>query len=238
MSCANETEVVSRNGSLSSTTYYDYTSTVKWTVYSGTQWISYDDQQSFSDKLAYLSSKCISGLMIWAVDQDTNDYQALAGLLGEEAMAGSLLQGGDLTTAELAALASQFAAYTGENCYATPKCTDGTSGQQGKDQTCGPGFSSVETAHNPWQNPNYTISGCDEGWYHHICCPTAAMPQNCAWNGAPVRSEFGCSGKCGSDQFLLNTDTTIDQFGADLCYSGHRDVSLSLRVPLHWSLII
>ena len=32
--------------------------------------------------------------MIWAIDEDDSNYDALSGLLGAEAMAGSLLQGG------------------------------------------------------------------------------------------------------------------------------------------------
>jgi GH18 family chitinase len=81
---------------------------VKVNVYNGNQWISYDDAQSFGDKLAYLTSRCLSGLMIWAVDQDDGQYDALTGLLGEEAMQGSLIQGGDLSDGQKAGLASQF----------------------------------------------------------------------------------------------------------------------------------
>lgn len=46
--------------------------------------------------------------MIWAVDQDDGRYDALTGLLGEEAMQGSLIQGGNLSDAQKAGLASQF----------------------------------------------------------------------------------------------------------------------------------
>jgi len=81
----------------------------------------------------------------------------------------------------------------------------------------------VSTAHAPLQKAGYTIDGaCSEGWYRQICCPTAAMPQNCAWNGAPIRSEIGCSGFCGSDQFQLNIDTYTDADGDEECYQGQR----------------
>jgi len=46
--------------------------------------------------------------MIWAVDQEDGQYDALTGLLGEEAMQGSLIQGGDLSDGQKAGLASQF----------------------------------------------------------------------------------------------------------------------------------
>lgn len=48
------------------------------------------------------------------------------------------------------------------------------------------------------------------------------MPKNCQWNGAPIRSEIGCSGFCGSDQFQLNIDTYIDAVGDGPCYQGQR----------------
>lgn len=117
----------------------------------------------------------------------------------------------------------RFGAYTGQDCFVTEVCTDGTDGQQGPDQVCGAGFTSVSTAHSPIQQPGRDIKGaCSKGWYRRICCPTTAMPSNCQWNGAPVRSEIGCSGFCGTDQFQLNTDTYIDADGTGPCYQGQR----------------
>jgi GH18 family chitinase len=76
-------EIVSRNNSLDVSTYYDETSTVKYNVFEGSQWVSYDDEQSFHDKKKFISSRCLSGVMIWAIDQDTTDYAALSGLFGD-----------------------------------------------------------------------------------------------------------------------------------------------------------
>jgi chitinase len=33
-------------------------------VYAGNQWISFDDAQSFRDKKAFLSKRCLGGLMV------------------------------------------------------------------------------------------------------------------------------------------------------------------------------
>ncbi len=214
-------EVSSRNNSLSTRTYYDQTSTVKYNVYDGNQWISYDDEQSFFDKKKYLSSRCLSGLMIWALDQDTQGHDALEGLLGD--FSASQLEGGNLDDQTATALSSAFGAYTGQNCFVTPTCTDGSDGQKQHDQVCPSGTSAISTAHAPLQAPGYHLNGdCSTGWYRFICCPTNAMPKNCEWNGAPVRSEFGCSGFCGSSQYLLNTDTYISYSGEGACYTGTR----------------
>ena len=158
--------------------------------------------------------------MIWAIDQDTQNHDALSGLLGDFSF--SQLEGGSLDDKTAAALSDAFGAYTGQNCFVTPTCTDGTDGQKQKDQICPSGTS---TAHAPLQAPNHDLHGtCDEGWFRYICCPKKAMPKNCKWNGAPVRSEFGCSGSCSKTQFLLNTDTYVDDKGEGIASFGTRDL--------------
>ena len=216
-------ELSSRNNSLDVHTYYDPKSTVKYNVYNGNQWISYDDQQSFYDKKKYLTSRCLGGLMIWAIDQDTQNHDALSGLLGD--FSSSQLEGGNLDDKTAAALSDAFGAYTGQNCFVTPTCTDGTDSQKQNEQVCPSGTMSVSTAHSPLQAPGQKLHGtCDEGWFRYICCPQKAMPKNCKWNGAPERSAFGCSGSCSKTQFLLNTDNYVDDKGVGDCYSGTRNL--------------
>ncbi|RMY34078.1 hypothetical protein D0866_05494 [Hortaea werneckii] len=218
-------EVVSRNTSLDVHTVYDKKSTVKYNVFDGDQWISYDDAESFADKKKFMSGRCLSGLMIWAVDQDTPDYEALAGLIGEGSLANSLLEGGSLDDRSAGALSDAFAAYTGQNCFVTPTCTDGSSKEKTADQVCPAGSISISTAHSPLQAPGHDFHGqCSEGWYRHICCPEDNAPKNCKWNGAPERNSFGCTGKCGDNQFSLNTDPFTDTSGEGQCYSGNRNL--------------
>ncbi|KAI7241261.1 glycoside hydrolase family 18 protein [Hortaea werneckii] len=203
-------EVVSRNTSLDVHTVYDKKSTVKYNVFDGDQWISYDDAESFADKKKFMSGRCLSGLMIWALDQDTPDYEALAGLIGEGPLANSLLEGGSLDDRSAGALSDAFAAYTGQNCFVTPTCTDGSSEEKTADQVCPAGSISISTAHSPLQAPGHDFHGqCSEGWYRHICCPEDNAPKNCEWNGAPERNSFGCTGKCGDNQFSLNIDPNL-----------------------------
>ena len=218
-------EIASSNESFNVATYYDPVSTVKVNVFNGNQWISYDDEQSWADKLAYLTGHCISGVMIWAIDQDTGQYDALSGLLGTDAVAGALLQGGSLSDAQKTQLANEFGAYTGQDCFVTPECNDGHTNYGSDDEYyCPSGYTAVSTAHAPLQRPDlYISSACPQGSFRYICCPTVSMPKNCAWNGAPVRSEIGCSGFCGSDQFQLNIDTFVDATGEEgPCYEGNR----------------
>ncbi|KAK9422564.1 putative chitinase [Seiridium unicorne] len=230
-------EISAKNSTLDVQTFYNATTTVKYNVFNGDQWVSYDDQQSWWDKKSFLSGRCLSGIMVWALDQDDGQFDAISGLMGDY----SLLQmeGGGLSPEQLAQLAEQFGAYTGQNCYVTPTCTDGSPGQKSADQVCGSGFTPVSTAHTPLQRAGYPYHGeCSKGWYRSICCPTDAMPKNCAWNGAPVRSEFGCEGSCGSDQFLLNTDSYTDALGNGNCYTGTRALccdSTAIISDCYWS---
>lgn len=50
------TEIQWRNESLNSDTYYDAETTTKYMTYLSDQWISYDDEQSFTDKKRFLTS--------------------------------------------------------------------------------------------------------------------------------------------------------------------------------------
>ncbi|KAH8891138.1 hypothetical protein GQ53DRAFT_687387, partial [Thozetella sp. PMI_491] len=212
-------EIASRNTTLDVQTYYDANNTVKWNVFGGSQWVSYDDAQSWSDKKARLSERCLSGIMIWAIDQDTGNFDAMDQLFGD--FSHLQLDGLDNDSAEK--LSDLFGQYTGQDCFVTERCTKDGDGEKGSDQVCPTGFQSVATAHNPYQKLPHTLQGnCDVGWYRHICCPKTSMPQHCEWNGAPVRSEIGCSGHCGEGTFELNQDTAIDAKGEKQCYQGSR----------------
>ncbi|WQF83340.1 Putative glycoside hydrolase family 18, catalytic domain, glycosyl hydrolase family 18 (GH18) active [Colletotrichum destructivum] len=212
-------EIASRNNSLDTATFYDAENTVKYNVFEGTQWVSYDDAQSFRDKLDRLAERCLSGLMIWAIDQDTANFTAMNELFGDY----SHLQLDGSSHESKEKLHDLFSQFTGQDCLVTERCTDGTDGEQGPQQVCPAGYSSVTTAHNPRQrHPNKLSGDCAKGCYRHVCCPKKSMPKSCEWVGAPERNVFGCSGDCGGGTFELNVDTAIDAKGNKQCYSGTR----------------
>jgi chitinase len=231
-------EISTRNETPGIQTYYDVETTVKYSVFDGDQWISYDDAQSFHDKKEFLSKRCLSGLMVWALDQDNSTFGAYDGLLGDT---GELeLDGGSQTPEEQEELVNQMAAYTGQNCYVTPRCTDGSESQRGPNQVCSIAFQSVATAHAPLQLDYGADVGnvCDKGWFKHICCPKEAAPKNCEWTGAPERNVLGCDGRCGDRQFKLNIDTAVDAKGQQMCYTGTRALccdSAAVLSDCYWS---
>ncbi|RYP19213.1 hypothetical protein DL767_009698 [Monosporascus sp. MG133] len=212
-------EIASRNDTLDVAHFYEKNTTVKWNVFEASQWVSYDDWESFPDKLDKLASRCLSGLMIWAIDQDTPEFKAMGELFGDYSHLE--LDGLNGDTAEK--LHDMFGQYNGQDCFVTEKCTDGTADERGPGQVCPAGYMSVETAHNPLQRYPHKLGGeCKEGWFRHICCPKNSMPHDCEWVGLPERSAFGCTGQCGPGTFELNQDDAKDAKGEAMCYQGTR----------------
>jgi Glycosyl hydrolases family 18 len=210
-------EVASRNESGDVETFYDADNTVKYSVFNTNQWISYDDEQSFRDKLVRLSENCLGGMMVWAVDQDTNEYDAMHALFGDFSHLG--LDRG--TSDEL--LSDYYSQFTGQDCMVTVKCASGNSKETHEDYHCPEGYREQTLAHDPLQRWPFARDGdCEEGFYRVVCCPKESMPRGCSWNGDPVRSVIGCTGKCGPGYYELNRDTYVDFRGEEPCFQGHR----------------
>lgn len=211
---------------LGTETFSDSVSASKWLVYSLSQWISYDDNQTFADKTRFIHRRCLRGLAVWSLDLDTPDWQGLTAIMGETAMVHGFVDD-QLNPEEKKQLVSDLAAYTGQNCYVTQACDDGSQITD-VNAHCRPGYMSVAIGHYPQQiDAKMILNECKEGQYHHVCCPTRAMPQNCKWQGAPERNEFGCDGasSCGGDQYELTRDTFVDAEGKGSCFTGFRGVS-------------
>ena len=48
---------------------WDKTAGVKWITWDSNQWVSYDDADTFKQKRDFANSRCLGGMMVWAVDQ-------------------------------------------------------------------------------------------------------------------------------------------------------------------------
>ncbi|PNP44197.1 hypothetical protein THARTR1_11088 [Trichoderma harzianum] len=59
---------------------WDEVAGVKMLVYDSNNWISYDDSTTFQQKVDFANQRGLAGLMIWAVDQDDDGFNALQGL--------------------------------------------------------------------------------------------------------------------------------------------------------------
>lgn len=63
---------------------HDEAAAVKYVVFGGDQWVSYDDRDTFDAKIGWANAVGIGGSLIWAVDTDDDKFTAMSGLLGKE----------------------------------------------------------------------------------------------------------------------------------------------------------
>lgn len=66
--------------STGATAYLDETAAVRYMVYDGNSWISYDDATTFKLKIDYANNKGLGGLMVWAIDLDDASLDALSAI--------------------------------------------------------------------------------------------------------------------------------------------------------------
>ncbi|KAK0560437.1 hypothetical protein OC861_006279 [Tilletia horrida] len=131
---------------------FDEKAAIKYLVYEGDQWLSYDDADTWLLKMDYANSICIGGTMIWSVDMDTPQGDALSALY--PTIAGIAGSDGDGAQA----------------CQVT-----------GCGESCPAGFSSVsKVTVNPSFADSFRA--CDvKNNPANLCCPTGAAPTQCHW---------------------------------------------------------
>lgn len=63
------------------TPVYDKENAVKYITWNKDQWVSFDDKETFQQKIKFANDLGLGGLLIWALDLDTPDLQALQGVI-------------------------------------------------------------------------------------------------------------------------------------------------------------
>lgn len=66
------------------TPFYDEENAVKYITWGGDQWVSYDDFDTFQQKIEFANTLGLGGLLIWAIDLDTKQLDALEAVLYPE----------------------------------------------------------------------------------------------------------------------------------------------------------
>lgn len=64
---------------------HDKEAAVKYFTFDDDQWVSYDDAETFDQKVEWADSVGLGGLMTWAIDLDDEHFTALSGLIGKPA---------------------------------------------------------------------------------------------------------------------------------------------------------
>ncbi|KAK0647937.1 Killer toxin subunits alpha/beta [Lasiodiplodia hormozganensis] len=175
--------------------FYDKENAVKYITWNKDQWVSYDDKDTFQQKVKFANDQGLSGLFIWAVDQDTTDLAALRGVLYPN---------------ELKAFNSEAdkADYWKESGGGDCRVTE-----------CG---GSCKAGEVPITTQPCGQSTGFWGGYHSdsadstLCCPVDAAPdkKNCQWHGNPPL----CDGQCDPGQVALESNKWGDH--GDYCTDG------------------
>ncbi|MCJ1383203.1 hypothetical protein MMC17_006316 [Xylographa soralifera] len=61
--------------------YYDKVDAVNYVTWNSDQWVSFDDQDTFQQKIKFANTLGLGGLLIWSLDQDTAQLDALKGVI-------------------------------------------------------------------------------------------------------------------------------------------------------------
>ncbi|KAK6335414.1 hypothetical protein TWF696_002192 [Orbilia brochopaga] len=136
----------------------------------GNQWVSFDDAESIAFKKHWARARCVGGLMIWALDQDTLDNIGLAAVVGMTPQKFASVSAG--------VVKRRVKKHPRTNCYIAfcgDQCVDGYS-------VFGYGagrFSSTDAMGMP--------GTCKDGKWARVCCPKNSMTvdpiKRCSWFG-------------------------------------------------------
>ncbi|ORY64854.1 glycosyl hydrolases family 18 protein-like protein [Pseudomassariella vexata] len=189
--------------------YYDEENAVKYVTWNEDQWVSYDDAETFQQKIDFANDLGLGGLLIWALDQDTDNLEALTGVVGE----------GNLRLfSKQAANADTMEGVSVPDCYVTD-CGG----------TCDAGFLKIENqpcGSATWLTRHSTESDS------LLCCPLGGAPSasDCEWRGTAP----SCNGHCHEDEVALELNRWGD---GKYCEDGNKAYccKTSLENECYWT---
>ncbi|KAJ8123757.1 hypothetical protein ONZ43_g362 [Nemania bipapillata] len=174
--------------------YYDKENAVKYVTWNQDQWVSYDDAETFKQKIDFANDLGLGGMLIWAIDQDTDDLEALKGLVGADNLKLFQRQAQD---------ADYWEGVSVPDCYVTDcggTCNAGF--VRITDQPCG--SAKPVTRHSSKKDSS-------------LCCPLDGAPSkdDCTWRG----SAPSCNGHCHEDEVTVE----LNRWGSGkYCEDGNK----------------
>jgi chitinase len=101
---------------------HDKEAAVKYVTFGGDQWVSFDDADTFKQKIEWANNIGIGGSLIWASDTDDDQYSAMSGLIGRKVSHADLSQAVfDPTPANIA---ENLVGQNGQDCKRLDECVD------------------------------------------------------------------------------------------------------------------
>ncbi|ETS75312.1 hypothetical protein PFICI_12256 [Pestalotiopsis fici W106-1] len=144
-----------------------------------TQWVAFDDEETFQLKSEYAQSRCLGGLMVWAISHDTKDSKynkALAKVANRKIKALSIRDGSDAPYS--------FVDIPNDQCKWT-NCNEG----------CPSGWV-LMTREDPGKRGKeymFDQTGCGGIGSHAFCCPPGQKLPTCGWY---THHNGKCDGTC------------------------------------------
>ncbi|THW73572.1 glycoside hydrolase [Aureobasidium pullulans] len=175
---------------------WDKTAGVKWINWASDQWVSYDDDDTFKQKADFANSRCLGGLMVWAmdqVDQTAGNQDSVTLDVTEDQQADAKQKAADLAA--------------GISCYTTDcdaKCKSGTN--QVEQMNGQPGSLS-------------TNDRCSKGKYRSLCCDDGTTMGTCQWRGYRGVG-LSCISGCDDGETEVVQDTNHKEKKKDQTCSG------------------
>jgi chitinase len=187
-------EIMNVVSQLKLTPYYDKDAQAKYIVWNNDQWVSFDDADTFQAKIDYANKLGLGGVLIWSIDQDTQQLDALSAVLGKKGLSAFRAE---------ADSASYWQEIGAQDCYVTD-CGG----------SCKTGFLSL--THQPCGSAK-PITRHSSQKDSQLCCPIASIPNSndCTWRGTAP----SCNGHCQDGEVALE----LNRWGSGkYCEDGNK----------------
>ena len=174
--------------------HHDKKAAVKWITWNQDQWVSFDDAETIKQKIEFANDQGLSGLLIWAIDQDTQDLEALKAVVAPKSLK---------AFAQKAENKAYWDDRTVPDCYVTD-CGG----------SCKNGWLSIETQPCGGAKPVTRHSKKKDST---LCCPLEGAPNkdDCTWRG----SAPSCNGHCHDNEVTLELNRWGD---GKYCEDGNK----------------
>lgn len=193
--------------------YHDTENAVKYLTWKD-QWVSFDDIDTFQEKISFANSIGLGGLFIWALNHDTPDFvsRQLCSLLTDFADLSQDALQGVIHPKTLGSYGAEAEAADHWRNAPDGDCRVTDCGIE----WCKPGEIIISTASCGERDED----GVDEiANTRAICCPlsSAPNPSDCVWRGSTGRA---CNGQCHANEMTLHSSKWGN--GGDACWWGVR----------------
>ncbi|KAM5443139.1 putative chitinase [Microsporum ferrugineum] len=165
---------------------HDKTAAVKYFTWNNDQWISYDDADTFKQKIDWANSIGFSGSLIWASDLA---HKAITGKTNIES-ALTIKDSQEQLNPDPDTVSSDLNGSLAKDCY---KFRDIVALDNPQVSTCRSGYTTVGY-------DRATSAGKDGEWGRPWCCPKNSGLKNCQWRG----SGGDCNGQCHPGEIHLD----------------------------------